>query len=78
MIIAIPKEIYPGENRVACVPDVAAKYIKQGFEVQVESDAGLKAGFTNENYEKHNTLRRPCGDLIGSCIMRQDGIALRS
>jgi NAD(P) transhydrogenase subunit alpha len=52
LIIAIPKEIYPGENRVACVPDVAAKYIKQGFEVQVESDAGLKAGFTNENYEK--------------------------
>ncbi|UCH66321.1 MAG: Re/Si-specific NAD(P)(+) transhydrogenase subunit alpha [Ignavibacterium sp.] len=52
MIIAIPKEIFPGENRVACVPDVAAKYIKQGFEVQVESNAGLKAGFTNEDYEK--------------------------
>jgi NAD(P) transhydrogenase subunit alpha len=50
LIIAIPKEIYPGENRVACVPDVAAKYIKQGFEVQVESDAGLKAGFTNVTY----------------------------
>jgi NAD(P) transhydrogenase subunit alpha len=52
LIIAIPKEIFPGENRVACVPDVAAKYIKQGFEVQVESNAGLKAGFTNEDYEK--------------------------
>jgi NAD(P) transhydrogenase subunit alpha len=52
LIIAIPKEIFPGENRVACVPDVAAKYIKQVFEVQVESNAGLKAGFTNEDYEK--------------------------
>ena len=51
MIIAIPKEIYPGENRVSCVPDVASKYIKQGFEVLVEKDAGLMAGFTNENYE---------------------------
>jgi len=52
VIIAIPKEILPGENRVACVPDVASKYIKAGFEVQVESNAGLNAGFTNEDYGK--------------------------
>ena len=52
MIIVIPKEILPGENRVACVPDVASKYIKAGFEVHVESNAGLNAGFTNEDYEK--------------------------
>ena len=53
MIIAIPKEIISGENRVACVPDVASKYIKAGFEVQIESNAGLNAGFTNEDYEKY-------------------------
>jgi NAD(P) transhydrogenase subunit alpha len=52
VIIVIPKEILPGENRVACVPDVASKYIKAGFEVHVESNAGLNAGFTDENYEK--------------------------
>jgi NAD(P) transhydrogenase subunit alpha len=52
MVIAVPKEILPGENRVACVPDVASKYIKSGFQVQVEKDAGLNAGFTNEMYEK--------------------------
>ncbi len=52
MIIAIPKEVLPGENRVACVPDVASKYIKAGFEVQVESNAGLNAGFKDEDYEK--------------------------
>ncbi len=50
MIIAIPKEILPGENRVACIPDVAAKLIKAGYEVQIEKDAGLNAGFTNEQY----------------------------
>jgi NAD(P) transhydrogenase subunit alpha len=49
VIIVIPKEIFPGENRVACVPDVASKYIKAGFEVHVESNAGLNAGFTNED-----------------------------
>ena len=52
MIIAIPKEILAGENRVACVPDVASKYIKAGFEVHIENNAGLNAGFENADYEK--------------------------
>jgi len=50
VIIAIPKEILPGENRVACIPDVAAKLIKAGYEVQIEKNAGLNAGFTDEQY----------------------------
>ena len=52
MVIAVPREVLPGENRVACVPDVASKLIKSGFQVQVEKDAGLNAGYTNEMYEK--------------------------
>ncbi len=52
MVIGVPKEIYPGENRVALVPDVAGKLIKKGFEVIIEKDAGFNAGFTNEDYEK--------------------------
>lgn len=52
MVIAVPKEILPGENRVACVPDVASKFIKSGFQVNVEKDAGVNAGYTNEMYEK--------------------------
>lgn len=51
MVISVPKEIMPGENRVAIVPDVAAKLIKKGFVVHVEKDAGINAGFTNEKYE---------------------------
>ncbi len=52
MIIAIPKELLPGENRVACVPDVASKLIKSGFEIIVEKNAGLNAGFRDEQYIK--------------------------
>ncbi len=52
MIVSVPKEIMPGENRVACVPDVVSKLIKAGYEVQIENDAGLNAGFTNEQYQK--------------------------
>jgi len=52
VIIAIPKELLPGENRVACVPDVASKLIKSGFEVVVEKNAGLNAGFRDDQYIK--------------------------
>ncbi len=52
MVITIPKETLPGENRVACVPDVASKLIKAGYEVQIEKDAGLNAGFRDEQYVK--------------------------
>jgi NAD(P) transhydrogenase subunit alpha len=52
VIIAIPKELLPGENRVACVPDVASKLIKSGFEVIVEKNAGLNAGFSDDQYIK--------------------------
>jgi NAD(P) transhydrogenase subunit alpha len=51
VIIAIPQEILPGENRVAIVPDVATKLIKAGFEIRIEKDAGIDAGFTNKKYE---------------------------
>ncbi len=51
MLIAVPKEIMPGENRVAVVPDVAAKLIKDGYEINIEKDAGLNAGFTDEAYQ---------------------------
>jgi len=49
--IAIPSEIKPGEARVALLPDLAAKLIKQGFEVALQSGAGAKAGFTDAAYQ---------------------------
>lgn len=51
MVIAVPKEIFPGENRVALVPDTASKLIKKGFQINVEKGAGINAGFTDDQYE---------------------------
>jgi len=51
VIIAVPKEILPGENRVSITPDVVSKLIKAGYEIHVEKDAGIRAGFTNKSYE---------------------------
>ena len=51
MTIGIPKEIFPGERRVATVPDVVEKLIKLGFAVTVESGAGEGANFSDDAYE---------------------------
>ena len=51
MVIGVPKEILEGENRVAVVPDVVSKLIKLGFQIIIEKDAGLNAGFINDKYE---------------------------
>ena len=67
VVIAIPKEILTGENRVAVVPDVAAKLIKAGFEVHIEKDAGLKAGFTDESYKESGVkIHEKLEDLYSS------------
>jgi H+-translocating NAD(P) transhydrogenase subunit alpha len=66
MVIAVPKEILPGENRVACTPDVASKLIKSGFQVYVEKDAGLNAGYSIEMYEKAGAKVVDLNDLYSA------------
>ncbi|MBX9833777.1 MAG: NAD(P)(+) transhydrogenase (Re/Si-specific) subunit alpha, partial [Burkholderiaceae bacterium] len=46
--IGVPREIFPGEKRVATVPDVVDKLIKLGFTVTVESGAGDAANFSDD------------------------------
>lgn len=50
MIIGVPKETYPGERRVALVPMVIPALTKAGFEVMVETDAGVQAGYPDSQY----------------------------
>ena len=50
MIIGVPKESYPGERRVALVPAVVPTLTKAGFEVQVQSGAGIDAGYPDSLY----------------------------
>ena len=51
MRIGVPREIHPGERRVATTPDVASQLIKLGFSVAIEKDAGLAASYSNEVFE---------------------------
>ena len=48
--IGVTKEIFPGEKRVATVPEVVEKLIKLGFTVSVETGAGDAANFSDETY----------------------------
>ncbi len=52
MIVAIPKEILPDENRVAAIPATVKELIKTGMEVIVEAGAGENAFFSNESYKE--------------------------
>ena len=51
MKIAIPKELRPGEERVAASPDVVGKLIGLGFDVVIETGAGEGASFTDDAYK---------------------------
>lgn len=50
--IGIPKEIGPGETRVAAVPETVTKMVKAGMEVYVESGAGRSAYIEDKHYEQ--------------------------
>jgi hypothetical protein len=52
MIVGIVKEAAPGERRVAATPDSITKLTQLGFNVAVESGAGLLAGFDDGAYER--------------------------
>ncbi len=50
MRIAVPKEARPEERRVALVPEVVAHLVHTGFEVRIETGAGLQASFPDSAY----------------------------
>ena len=50
MKVAVVRETYPGERRVALVPAVVPTLTKVGWQVLVEAGAGEAAGFSDEDY----------------------------
>ena len=50
MIIGVLKEVLENENRVSITPDIVFKFIKLGYSVLVQSKAGLKSNFTDDQY----------------------------
>ena len=49
--IGVPREVIPGERRVALVPDIVKRLVAQGNRVVVESNAGTPAHLLDGAYE---------------------------
>jgi len=50
MIVGVPKESFPGERRVALTPAVVPNLLKAGFEVVLETGAGVEASYPDADY----------------------------
>jgi H+-translocating NAD(P) transhydrogenase subunit alpha len=50
VIVGVPKEIYPGERRVALVPVAIPNLTKAGLEVVIQAGAGEQAGYPDAAY----------------------------
>ncbi len=52
MKIGVPKETKTNEGRVGLTPENVRSLVEDGHEVIVGQDAGLRAGFTSQEYEE--------------------------
>ena len=48
IVVAVPKELASGEQRVATVPEVVQKLTKSGYEVRIEHNAGINAYYSDD------------------------------
>ena len=62
--IGVPKEVFPGEKRVATVPDVVTKLVKLGFSVVVEKGAGELADLSDQAYEQAGASIAPSAEAL--------------
>lgn len=67
MIIGIPKETHPVENRVALLPKHVEKLIKKGFDIIVESDLGAPLGIPDSEYAGKGAKVSPNKAEVLSC-----------
>jgi H+-translocating NAD(P) transhydrogenase subunit alpha len=56
MKIGIPKETKERETRVALSPDVVKNLIKSGFEISIESNAGMSSYFSDADYSNAGAI----------------------
>jgi len=65
MQIGVPKEVYPGENRVPVTPDIAKKLVGLGANLVVEAGMGAGSGFEDSEYtDADATVTQDRTDLL--------------
>jgi NAD(P) transhydrogenase subunit alpha len=69
MIIGVVKETKEYENRVALSPEVVKLVRKKGFAVVVESGAGEKSFFSNQDYEASGATIGTAKEALGADLV---------
>lgn len=69
MLIGIPRESLPGETRVAATPQTVGQLIKLGYDVLVESGAGVAASFADEAFVEAGAGIGTAADALASEIV---------
>ncbi len=64
MLIAVAKEVRPGEKRVALVPDIISKLTRAGLEVVIQSGAGIAAGYDDSAFEAAGASVKKSGSVL--------------
>jgi H+-translocating NAD(P) transhydrogenase subunit alpha len=66
--IGVPREVFPGEKRVATVPEAVVKLVKLGFGVVVEQGAGALANLGDDDYRAAGASIAPtAAELWSGC-----------
>jgi|ETNmetMinimDraft_16_1059900.scaffolds.fasta_scaffold04581_1 NAD(P) transhydrogenase subunit alpha len=81
MIIGIPAESYPDEQRVALVPAFVSNLTNAKLEVHVEKGAGAKAGFPDSSYEEQGAqivAERTQLFSLADVLLQLHGLSLNS
>lgn len=69
MRIGVPKETVEGEHRVALVPDVVAKFVKNGHEVIVEGGAGAGAMLPDSAFSEAGASIGDRSQVLGADVV---------
>ena len=71
MKLAVPKETFPSERRVALVPSAIKPLAKLGIDVLIESNAGAEAGYSDESYKEAGATIASASDCLTADIVAQ-------
>jgi alanine dehydrogenase len=63
VIVGVPREIKPGEQRVAITPGGVRALVERGHRVLIEKEAGSGSGFRDEDYTKVGAEVRGTDDV---------------
>jgi len=71
MKVAVIRETFPGERRVALVPAVVPSLVKAGMEVLIEAGAGVAAGFPGEQFSARGAKIVGRGEALAAEVLLQ-------